>query len=214
MKCGEIDLGAQGADLGLHDPGAGAVELGQLQLYGGPAGHLGRGPHQDGRLPRAVGDERAEDTVLPGERGDHRPAQRAGRVGAAGVHGAAAAGLQGLGGLFGHVRAVVVLARPVPGEDGAPVGEAERFGAEQRAEGAGRLAGGLLGEPGAQRRRGERGGVQGEEGGPFDGGAEIGVGDPAAAPGGEAAEHEAHREEHGPGGGRRGEGDAAHRRAS
>ena len=42
------DLGPQRAQLGLDGPGAGAVELGQLDLGGHPAGHLVGGPDQAG----------------------------------------------------------------------------------------------------------------------------------------------------------------------
>ena len=137
-----------------------------------PAGHLAGGADQDRRLAGRAGDEGAVDPVVDGERGDDGPAHRAVRGVAGQREGLAAAGVQRAREAF-HDLGAVVVADAVPDQDLFLVGEAERVGAEQGAQPAGGLAGGLLGEPGPQRGRGERGGVQGLEGGVFDGGAEA-----------------------------------------
>lgn len=165
------DLGPKCLDLGLDQAGAGLVQIRQLKLYGDPAGHLSGGPDEDGRLARCAGDQGAVDPVVDGERGDHRPAQRA--VG--GVAGEperlAPAGLQGAREPF-HDLGPVMVADAVPGEDLLLVGQAQRVGAEQCPQSPGGAAGRLLGEAGAQRGRGEGRGVQGLEGGVLDRGAE------------------------------------------
>lgn len=125
------DLGSQSTYLGLDDPGPGAVELGQFQLHGHPAGDLGRGPYEHRRFSRTVGHEGAENAVLAGERGDDGPAERALGVVAAGEHALAAPGVEDAGDAPHHPRRVVVGAAAVPGQDGVTVGEAQRLGAEQ-----------------------------------------------------------------------------------
>ena len=79
------DLGPQGPHLGLHQQGAGGVQLGQLHLRGHPGGDLGRRAHQPGAGARDVGADGAHRGVPDHDRGaDHVRGLRALDLGAGG----------------------------------------------------------------------------------------------------------------------------------
>ena len=156
------DLRAQGPQLGLHEPGALAFELGQLDLRGDPAGHLLGGPDQPGGDDRPVCGERGDDLLVRDDRG-----QDPGADGAVGVvardvplvehHGAP--GRQDRLRVLVD-RLAVVRADAVPGEDGVGVGERHGPAAEHRPQLPGGLLGALGGEAVAQEPGGEGGAVQ------------------------------------------------------
>ena len=152
------DLRPQGAHLGLDQPGARRVQLGQLELGRRPSGRprWWRAPDRrrsSGRTPPGVPTTRS--STVSG-------ATTATRIGQSGSGQATPAGPTTW--VRPSVRAPcacataaarVVVAGAVPGEQRLAVGEGHRGRAEQGAQVADRLAGSGRGEPGAQRRRGQ-----------------------------------------------------------
>ena len=164
------DLRAQGAHLGLHQPGARRVELGELELAGDP-----RATSSAARTRPAVGVRRehlegADDPVVDDERAGDRAADRAAGRASQGsvapsmirvraVLDAACATPRGLarrGGCRG---------RPRPSSEAVSVRAAA--GVPSSARRWRRLRSALAGgQTLAQGGRGQAGGVQGAEGGP------------------------------------------------
>ena len=166
------DLGPQRPHLGPHQPGPGLVQLGQLQLGRHPARGLQRGLHQPGPgLGRGHRGQRADDPVVaprsapPPRRGpgtrvaadsslgpdDHRAAARQRAVGAAARRPARR------GGRPGPPRPAAARCRRSP----PPACRAACAGAGPTCRPRSPFS------PSAQRRSGQRGGVQGLERDPF-----------------------------------------------
>ena len=76
------DLRPQRAHLGLHEPRARGVELGQLELPGDPARHLVRRADESRRGPAGEDLQGADDLLVDVERRDDRLAHDARRLGA------------------------------------------------------------------------------------------------------------------------------------
>ena len=134
------DLGAQGADLGLHQPVALGVELGQLELSRHPRGDLGGGADQAGRAVRRVDLQRPDDRLLDHQRRHDGVPDLAARLVAAEVrarHDPGVALLEHrLGQPSGGRR--VMPAGAVPGQQAGVAGEGHRRAPRAGCAGAGR----------------------------------------------------------------------------
>jgi hypothetical protein len=64
-------LGAQGPDFGLHEQGAGSVELGQFHLHGHPVRYFARRPDQPSTGLRCEGCNGSHHAVAGPDRSDH-----------------------------------------------------------------------------------------------------------------------------------------------